>query len=214
MLPSAAGDDVTLLLKYFTLTETQKAQFEELGTLFKEWNQKINLVSRKDIDHLYLHHILYSLSIAKLISFTEGTSIIDVGTGGGFPGIPLAIMFPQCTFLMVDSTAKKIMVVNDIIKSLNLKNANGVQARAEEMKETADFVTGRAVADIRVFYTAVKKLIHKEARNQLGNGIIYLTGGDISKEIVPFNNRVTVYPIDNWFKEDYFETKKVVHIKL
>jgi 16S rRNA (guanine527-N7)-methyltransferase len=208
-----AEDNVSILLKYFPLTEIQQEQFIRFGELFKDWNSKINLISRKDIEHLYLHHILHSLSIAKLIQFKDGTKIIDVGTGGGFPGIPLAIMFPQCSFLMVDSIGKKIMVVNDLIKLLGLTNAKGLLARAEGIHEEADFVTGRAVSDIGTFYTTVKWLIKKERKNTLPNGLIYLTGGEIKKDIAPFGNRARVYPISEWFKEEYFETKKVVFIK-
>ncbi len=208
------ADDVSLLLKYFSLTEDQKDKFTRLGILFKEWNSKINLISRKDVDHLYMHHILHSLSIAKLIGFKDGTKIIDIGTGGGFPGIPLAIMFPQCSFLMVDSIGKKILVVNDLIKSLGLQNARAIQERAENIKEEADFVTGRAVTDIGGFYTTVKKLTAKANKNDLPNGIIYLTGGEIRKDLAPFGTRANEYPISDWFKEEYFETKKVVYIKV
>lgn len=214
MLPNEAEDGVSLLLKYFPLNEAQKALFAEHGRLFKEWNQKINLVSRKDIEHLYMHHILHSLSIAKLITFKSGTRIIDVGTGGGFPGIPLAIMFPECSFLMVDSIGKKIMVVNDLIKKLGLKNARGLQARAESLDEKADFITGRAVADIGGFYSTVKQLVKTDNKNDLPNGIIYLTGGEIRRDIAPFGIRATVYSISDWFKEEYFESKKVIHIKV
>lgn len=214
MLPDEAGDDVSLLLKYFPLTDTQKEKFTKLGPLFKDWNQKINLVSRKDVDKLYLHHILHSLSIAKLIQFKPVTSIIDIGTGGGFPGIPLAIMFPDSNFLLVDSIGKKILVVNDLIKSLELKNARALQERAENITEQADFVTGRAVTDIGGFYSTVKGLIHKDSQNDLPNGIIYLTGGEIRRDIAPFGNRATVHSISEWFKEDYFESKLVVHIKV
>lgn len=209
-----AEDNVSTLLKYFPLTQTQQEQFTKLGTVFKDWNQKINLISRKDIDHLYLHHILHSLSIAKLIQFADGTKIIDVGTGGGFPGIPLAIMFPNCSFLLVDSIGKKIMVVNELIKALELKNAKAMLARAESINEEADFVTGRAVSDIGGFYKTVKKLISTKSKNTLGNGLIYLTGGEINKDVAPFGTRAKVYPISEWFAEEYFETKKVVYIQL
>lgn len=209
---STTEDGISVLLKYFPLTQTQQEQFIKLVIVFKDWNQKINLISRKDIDHLYLHHILHSLSIAKLIQFADGTKIIDVGTGGGFPGIPLAIMFPNCSFLLVDSIGKKIKVVDDLIKQLGLKNAKALLARAESINEQADFVTGRAVTDIGGFYTTVKKLISKGDKNTLPNGLIYLTGGEISKDVAPFGARAKVYPISDWFNEEYFETKKVVYI--
>lgn len=212
-LSAGAEDNISLLLKYFPLTRTQEDLFTKLGPLFKEWNGKINLISRKDVEHLYLHHILHSLAIAKLISFKNDTGIIDVGTGGGFPGIPLAIMFPQCSFLMVDSIGKKIMVVNSLIESLGLKNAKAIQARAESIKEKADFVTGRAVSDIGGFYNTVKNLISKENRNDLPNGVIYLTGGEIRKEVAPFGNRAKVYNISDWFEEEFFETKKLLYIR-
>lgn len=214
ILSAEAEDNVSILLKYFPLTETQQELFTKLGPLFKEWNGKINLISRKDVEHLYLHHILHSLSIAKLISFNEGSRIIDVGTGGGFPGIPLAIMFPQCSFLMVDSIGKKIMVVNSLIESLGLKNATAIQARAESIKEKADFITGRAVTDIGGFYNTVKDRVNKESRNTMPNGLLYLTGGEIRKDVAPFGNRAKVYNISDWFEEEYFATKKVLHIKV
>jgi len=210
---STEEDGVSLLLKYFPLTENQQEKFTRLGYLYRDWNQKINLISRKDIEHLYLHHILHSLSIAKLIQFKAGTKIIDVGTGGGFPGIPLSIMFPEASFLMVDSIGKKINVVKDIIQSLGLKNAIAIQDRGEYLNEKADFVTGRAVSDIGAFYNTVKQLIRKESSNTIPNGIIYLTGGEISREVAPFGTRGRIYPISDWFKESYFETKKVVYLK-
>lgn len=206
-------DGVPLLLKYFSLSDLQKEQFTTLGTLYRDWNQKINLISRKDIEHLYLHHILHSLSIAKLIQFKEGTKIIDIGTGGGFPGIPLAIMFPQCSFFMVDSIGKKIMVVNEIIKSIELKNSRALQERAENITEKADFVTGRAVSDIGAFYNTVKKLILHEKKNTLPNGIIYLAGGEVRRDIAPFGSRAIVHEISEWFEESYFESKKVIYLK-
>jgi len=208
----AEGDDISLLLKYFPLTETQKAQFTELGRLYHDWNQKINLISRKDMEHLYEHHILHSLAIAKLIQFKPRTRIVDVGTGGGLPGVPLAIFFPECEFLLVDSIGKKIMVVQDLIKQLGLDNAKARQARAEELHGKADFVTGRAVTDIQEFHKNVNHLIGDRSTNELANGIIYLKGGDLKKELGKLAGKTRITPISKWFTEDYFESKMVVYI--
>lgn len=209
-------DNITLIEKYFPLTEKQKELFEKLGLLYHEWNQKINLISRKDMEHLYLHHILHSLSIAKLISFKDGTRIIDVGTGGGLPGIPLAIMFPQCSFLLVDSIGKKIKVVEEIIASLGLKNAFALNARSEDIDEDVEFVTGRAVSSVQDFYSRVQHLIlpsKKKSDNILPNGLLYLAGGDVETGLGRLKERTTIYPLDIWFSEEFYKPKCIVHVR-
>jgi 16S rRNA (guanine527-N7)-methyltransferase len=208
-----AENDIGILLKYFpNLREDQKNKFEALGKLFSEWNEKINLVSRKDIEFLYEKHILHSLAIARIIHFSEGTSVLDVGTGGGFPGIPLAIYFPDVQFTLVDSIGKKIKVVQDIAKALNLKNVTALHARVEEIQGVYDFVTGRAVTDLNVFYGWVKKKIKKTQQNGLPNGILYLKGGELDPEIKAFGSRAQVYLVSQYFEEEFFKTKAVVYV--
>lgn len=208
------NDNLELLLKYFSLSETQIEKFAAMGNLYRNWNQKINLISRKDIEHLYLHHILHSLSIVKIAEFTDGTTFIDAGTGGGFPGIPLAIMLPECSFLLVDSIGKKIKAVNGIIDALGLQNVRTIKARMEEIDEKAEFITGRAVSNVGDFYSLAKTHILQKTNNTLANGVIYLAGGDVTKDIAPFGRRATVYSIRDWFEEDYFEGKKIAHIRV
>lgn len=211
-----AGDNISLLQKYFPLTEKQTVLFQKLGELYREWNQKINLISRKDMEHLYLHHILHSLSIAKLINFKDRTKIIDVGTGGGLPGIPLAIMFPQCSFLLVDSIGKKIKVVQEIIASLEIGNVIAENDRSENIDEDVDFVTGRAVSNVQDFYSRVEHLIipgKKKSNNTLPNGLLYLAGGDVETDLGRLKDKTNVYPLDVWFNEEFYKSKKIVYVQ-
>ncbi len=203
------------ILKYFpNLTDTQKSQFAKLQRLYADWNEKVNVISRKDIDNLYVNHVLHSLAIAKIISFTDGTRLLDVGTGGGFPGIPLAIMFPQCQFRLIDSIGKKITVVNAVIEAVGLANARGEQIRAEQVKEKSDFVISRAVTRFDSFYNMTRKCVSPGGNNQLPNGIIYLKGGDFDDELKTINRKTTIYNISDYFDEPFFETKKIIHVEL
>ncbi len=204
-----------LIKKYFpNLTSVQIKRFENLAPLYSEWNSKINVISRKDVDKLYERHVLHSLAIAKVINFIPGTRILDVGTGGGFPGIPLAILFSESEFLLVDSIGKKIKVVNEIKTSLKLENVKSLKSRAEEIDGEFDFVVSRAVTSMPVFYKMVKKKVARENRNPLKNGILYLKGGDFYTEIAGFGKRVTIYPLSKYFNEPFFETKKLLHISV
>ena len=204
-----------LIFHYFhSLSETQKKQFEELIHLYSDWNEKINVISRKDMDSFYERHVLHSLGIAKVISFKAGTRVLDVGTGGGFPGIPLAILFPDSNFLLVDSIGKKIKVVNEVIQSLGLKNAIGLQARAEDLKENFDFIVSRAVTEFPKFYQWVRTKFNTKNSNELKNGILYLKGGDLSEELKSFNEKITITELNTFFKESFFETKKVVYLPI
>ncbi|HIC32490.1 MAG TPA: 16S rRNA (guanine(527)-N(7))-methyltransferase RsmG, partial [Flavobacteriaceae bacterium] len=191
----------------------QIAQFEALEDLYKDWNLKINVVSRKDIDELYLRHVLHSLAIAKVINFEDGSSLMDVGTGGGFPGIPLAILFPNCQFHLVDSINKKLNVVREVIAGLELENVKVTHTRVEEINETYDFIISRAVAAMPTFVHWVKGKIAKAQNNDLKNGILYLKGGDLTEELQDYQT-TTIYNISDFFEEDFFETKKVVHLPL
>ncbi|GAL78151.1 16S rRNA (guanine(527)-N(7))-methyltransferase RsmG [Algibacter lectus] len=203
-----------LLLKYFpNLTEDQIEKFTLLESLYQDWNLKINVVSRKDIDELYLRHVLHSLGIAKVIEFKDGSHILDVGTGGGFPGIPLAIMFPECSFHLVDSIAKKLKVVNEVVEGLGLTNVKTTHSRVEEIKENYDFIVSRAVAAMPTFVHWVKGKIAKEQNHELKNGIIYLKGGDLEEELKDYKT-TTIYNLSDYFEEDFYETKKVVHLPL
>lgn len=204
---------MNIITKYFPKLKPEQSElFSQLQPLYAEWNAQINVISRKDFDGFYERHVLHSLAIAKFIGFTPGTKILDVGTGGGFPGIPLAIFFPEVQFHLVDSIGKKIKVVNNVIQSLGLQNATTQQIRAEELKGEYDFVVSRAVTSLPEFVPWVRKNIAKKQRNAMPNGIIYLKGGDLTEEIKPFKNRVFAKNLSDWFEEEYFETKKVVHL--
>ncbi|AEH00368.1 16S rRNA (guanine(527)-N(7))-methyltransferase RsmG [Lacinutrix sp. 5H-3-7-4] len=203
-----------LILKYFpNLTEDQIDKFEKLSHLYQDWNLKINVVSRKDIDELYMRHVLHSLAIAKVIEFKDGSDIMDVGTGGGFPGIPLAILFPECNFHLVDSIAKKLKVVNEVAQGLGLENVKTTHTRVEEIKETYDFIVSRAVAAMPTFVHWVKGKIKKEQNHELKNGILYLKGGDLTEELKDYKT-TTIYNLSDFYSEDFYETKKVVHLPL
>jgi 16S rRNA (guanine527-N7)-methyltransferase len=205
---------VELILKYFPqLTEEQIKQFEALEGLYRDWNSKINVISRKDIDELYLKHVLHSLGIAKVIQFKDGTSILDVGTGGGFPGVPLAILYPNCSFHLVDSINKKLKVINAISATIGLKNVKTTHSRVEAIDEKFDFIVSRAVTAMPEFNKWVRGKIAKKQRNTLKNGILYLKGGDLSKELKDFK-AVKAYLLSDYFEESFFETKKVIYLPL
>ncbi len=205
--------DISLVQKYFPqLTAEQQQQFSQLKKLYEYWNARINVISRKDIDLLYERHVLHSLGIAKVISFKPGTEILDVGTGGGFPGIPLAILFPQTNFLLVDSIGKKITVVNEVKNALGLTNVTATPIRCEQVKQTFDFVVSRAVADMSEFYKWVKMSFNTNNFNDLQNGILYLKGGDLENELKPFKDRTNLFKLSDYFAETFFETKSVVYL--
>ncbi|MBN4085299.1 16S rRNA (guanine(527)-N(7))-methyltransferase RsmG [Flavobacteriaceae bacterium AH-315-B10] len=205
---------MVLILKYFpNLNNDQIDKFEKLQALYQDWNLKINVVSRKDIDELYLRHVLHSLGIAKVIEFKAGTTILDVGTGGGFPGVPLAILFPESDFHLVDSIAKKLKVVNEVVVGLGLTNVKTTHSRVEDIKGTYDFIVSRAVAAMPTFVHWVKGKIAKKQNNALKNGILYLKGGDLTEELQNYR-AATIYNLSDYFTEDFFETKKIVHLPL
>lgn len=202
-----------VILKYFPeLSEIQKNRLAQLGVLYTEWNERINVISRKDIDNLYTHHVLHSLAIAKTVTFKAGAKILDVGTGGGFPGIPLAILFSQAHFHLVDSVGKKIKVVEAITAELGLENVTHEQIRAEQLKDKYDFIVSRAVTNLPEFLSWMQGKISRQNNHSFKNGIIYLKGGDLTEEIKPFKNRATVIEISDFFTEDYFSTKKIVYL--
>ena len=203
-----------LILKYFpNLTEDQIQKFEQLESLYKDWNLKINVVSRKDIDELYVRHVLHSLGIAKVINFKDGSKLLDVGTGGGFPGIPLAILFPECSFHLVDSIAKKLKVVEEVVAGLGLTNVKTTHSRVEDIDGNYDFIVSRAVAAMPTFVHWVKGKIAKQQNHDLKNGILYLKGGDLSEELRDYKT-ATIYNLSDYFSEDFYETKKVVHLPM
>ncbi len=201
-----------IINQYFpNLTDLQKEQFAKLGELYKDWNQKINVISRKDVDLLYERHILHSLAIAKVVKFRNKTSILDVGTGGGFPGIPLAILFPRAKFHLIDSIGKKIKVVNAIIQDLELKNTTAEQKHSTELKGRFDFIVSRAVTAFPKFVELIQEKIKYKSINSLQNGILYLKGGDLEEELKDYRKQITLIPISDFFKEAFFETKSVVY---
>ena len=203
-----------LILKYFPqLTDIQKEQFSQLQNLYQDWNLKINVVSRKDIDELYLRHVLHSLGIAKIQTFLPGSKILDVGTGGGFPGIPLAILYPEVQFHLVDSIGKKIKVVDEVVEGLQLENVKTTNARVETISENYDFIVSRAVAQMETFVHWVIGKIAKKSLHDRKNGILYLKGGDLTEELKVYKN-AEIYPLENYFEEEFFKTKSVVYLPL
>lgn len=200
-----------IILKYFpNLTDEQKSQFQKLETLYKDWNEKINVISRKDIDEFYERHVLHSLGIAKIMEFADGTKVLDIGTGGGFPGIPLAILFPNVEFTLVDSIGKKITVVNAVAESLGLKNVKAYHERAEKIKDKFHFVVSRAVTQMPVFLRWLKGKFEKEQFNPKHNGVLYLKGGDLGEELAGI--KCEIYNLKDQFGEEFFDTKKVVYL--
>lgn len=203
-----------LIKKYFPeLTDTQTSQFERLEDLYKDWNLKINVVSRKDIDELYLRHVLHSLGIAKVIAFKANSKVLDVGTGGGFPGVPLAILFPETQFHLVDSIAKKLKVVDEVVNALDLKNVKTTHDRVENIQDQYDFIVSRAVTAMPTFVKWVKGKIAKQHRHPIKNGILYLKGGDLTEELSPYQT-TTIYNLSDFYSDSFFDTKKVVHLPL
>ncbi len=204
-----------IIKKYFPqIGQEQLEQFEQLTPLYKEWNEKINVISRKDIDNLMLHHVLHSLAIAKFITFKDGTEILDVGTGGGFPGIPLAILFPNCQFTLIDSIGKKIKVVQGVAESLGLKNVKAVHGRAEDIDQDFEFIVSRAVTRLTPFYYWVKKKVSPNHFHTLRNGLLCLKGGDLEEELSEFGKKYKLHELYEVFDEEFFETKKLVYVPM
>jgi 16S rRNA (guanine527-N7)-methyltransferase len=208
-------DSADIIFSYFpNLTAKQQTQFQELRGLYEIWNERINVISRKDVGNLYVNHVLHSLAIAKVQAFNPGAQVLDVGTGGGFPGIPLAILFPDTKFHLVDSIGKKITVVNEVSTGLGLENVQGEQIRAEELKTTYDFIVSRAVTRLKEFHGWVKGKVKPESSHALRNGILYLKGGDLEEELAEVRRPMQVFNIPDFFNEPFFETKKVVYVSL
>ena len=202
-----------LIQKYFPdLTESQYEKFNRLETLYNEWNSRINVISRKDMGNFYEHHVLHSLGIAKVIQFIPGTQVMDVGTGGGFPGIPLAILFPETKFLLVDSIGKKIRVVNEVAHAAGISNVNAIHSRAEDVRQKFDFVVSRAVTTLPEFMKWVSGSIRPGNSHALPNGILYLKGGDLDDELKPLKGKFRIFNLSDYYTETFFETKKVVHV--
>ncbi len=202
------------ILKYFPdINPEQTNKFQDLYSVYKLWNSKINLISRKDFENLYIHHILHSLSILKFIKFKNGTKVLDVGTGGGFPGVPLAILFPEVEFTLIDGIGKKILAVNSIIKDLNINNAKGINIRAEDLSEKNDFIVARAVGSLDKFYPLIQKNISSNSFNDINNGLIYLKGGDLSHELRQIKHYREVL-ISDYFSEAFFKDKKIIYIPI
>ncbi len=202
-----------IITKYFPdLTAEQQQQIDALGALYRDWNSKINVISRKDIDNLYEHHVLHSLAIAKLIRCRPGTRILDFGTGGGFPGIPLAILFPECRFRLIDGTGKKINVVNEVAKAIGLTNVDALHLRGEEEKGLYDFIVSRAVMPLPDMVKIVRKNIGKQQHNALPNGIITLKGGNLEAETKPFHKLIDITPVSNYFDEEWFKDKSIIYL--
>lgn len=208
------SDQIALLEKYFSLSENQMEQFSRMGELYRSWNENINVISRKDIDSLYERHILHSLGIAKILQFVSGSKVLDVGTGGGFPGIPLAVFFPEVQFHLVDSIGKKIKVVQGIAESLGLQNVVAEQKRAEKVKGKYDFVVSRAVTRMKPFTYWVKDKFLKDQHNERRNGILYLKGGDLEEELAEINQPWLDFELKHYFEEPFFETKKVIYVAM
>ena len=203
-----------IISDYFQLTEHQEQQFAALDVLYRDWNSKINVISRKDIDNLYEHHVLHSLAIAKVLPFQPHTEILDVGTGGGFPGIPLAILFPECRFTLIDSIGKKIKVAQEVATALGLTNVECIQERAEEEKRKFDFVVSRAVMPLPDLVKLVQKNVSNKQRNAVPNGFVVLKGGDLRDELRPFQKRAEVTEISSFFRGEWFDTKRVIYLPL